>query len=84
MKAKVARKAVRHPKPMRKVTRGKKHAHAAAIPEKKEAVQNVVPEAEMMVETFEAPVEFFEVELQPVVDTIEVFEYSMPGDVDEG
>jgi len=79
MKAKVARKAVRHVKPMRKVTRGKKHAHATAIPEKKEAVQNVAAEPEMMVGAFEAPVEFVEIDQQPEIDMIEVFEVVVPG-----
>lgn len=84
MKAKVARKEVRHAKPVRKITHSKKHAHAAAIPEKKVAVQNVAAEPEVMVGAFEAPVEFVEIDLQPEVDMIEVFEVVVPGGTNEG
>ena len=83
MKTKVARRIVRHAKPVRKVSRGKKHARAAATINKKEALQNVAAETEMIVATFEAPVEFVEVDLEPEVDVIEVFEVAVPGDEDE-
>ena len=33
----------------------------------------------MVVATFEAPVEFVEVDLEPEVDVIEVFEFAVPG-----
>jgi len=80
MKAKVPGKAVRHAKPFRKVTHGKKQARAAAAPNKKEAVENVAAEPELFVATYEAPIEFVEVDLQPEVDVIEVFEVAVPGE----
>ena len=83
MKTKVARKAVRHAKPLRKIARGKKHARPAAAPNKKEEVQNVAAEPEIIATTFEAPVEFVEVDLQPKIDMIEVFEVMVPGGEDE-
>lgn len=83
MKTKVAKKAMHHAKPMRKVARGKKHARAAAIPDKKEAVQNVAIGTETIATTFEAPAEYVEMDLQPEVEVIEVFEFAVPGDVEE-
>jgi hypothetical protein len=83
MKTKVARKAVRHAKQFRKVARGKKHARPAAGPNKG-AVQNVAAKPEMIAATFEAPIEFVEVDLQPEIDMIEVFEVLVPGAEDEG
>ena len=80
MKAKVPGKAVRHAKPFRKVTHGKKQARAAAAPNKKEAVENVAAEPELFVATYEAPIEFVEVDLRPKVDVIEVFEVAVPGE----
>jgi len=79
MKTKVARKAVRHAKPLRKVVRSKKQARAAESINKKETIQTVPAEPEMVVATFEAPVEFVEVDLEPEVDVIEVFEFAVPG-----
>jgi len=84
MKTKVARKTAHHAKPIRKVARGKKHARVAAEPTKKEAVQNVAAEPEMITAQFEAPVEFVEVDLQPEIDMIEIFEVTVPGGQDEG
>ena len=83
MKAKVPGKAVRHAKPFRKVTHGKKQARAAAAPNKKEAVENVAAEPEMFVATYEAPIEFVQVDLQPEVDMIEIFEVTLPGNEGE-
>jgi hypothetical protein len=82
MKAKMARKAVRHAKPMRKSIRGKKHARAAAHASKKEKAPTVPAEQEMIQATFEAPVEFVEVDLEPVVEVFEVYE-SEGGEEDE-
>jgi len=79
MKAKVARKAAHHAKPFRKAARGKKHARPVAATNKKEVVQNVAAEPEMIATTFEAPVEFVEVDLQPEIDMIEIFEVTVPG-----
>lgn len=83
MKTKVARKAAHHAKPIRKAVRGKKHPRPAVAPNKKEEVQNVAAEPEMIAATFEAPVEFVEVDLQPEVDMIEFFEVTVPGGEDE-
>ena len=83
MKAKVARKAVRHAKPMRKSTRGKKRARAKATANKKEMFRNVAAESEMTTATFEAPVEFVELEMEPAVEVIEVFEVEGSGDEEE-
>ncbi len=83
MKTKVARKAVRHAKPHRKVTRGKKQARAAATTNKKETMQNVAAEPEMIAATFEAPVEFEAVDLEPDVEVFEVIEFAVPGNEDE-
>jgi hypothetical protein len=79
MKTKVARKAMRHAKPFRKVTRGKKQARAAATPNKKEVLQNLAAEPEIIAATFEAPIGFVEVDLEPVVDVFEVIEVAVPG-----
>jgi len=83
MKTKVARKAIRHAKPFRKVTHGKKHARAAATPNKKEVLQNVAAEPKIIAATFEAPIEFVEVDLEPVVDVFEVVEVAVRGDEGE-
>jgi hypothetical protein len=79
MKTKVARKAVHHAKPFRKVVRNKKQAHAAETINKKETIQTAPAEPEMVVATFEAPVEFVEFDLEPEVEVIEVFEFAVPG-----
>jgi len=81
MKTKMARKAERHAKPMRKSVRGKKHTRAAAHVSKKETPQPVAVEQEIMEAAFEVPVEFVELELEPVVEVIEVYE-SEGGDDD--
>ncbi len=83
MKTKVARKTVRHAKPIRKVTRGKKQARAAATTNKNETLRNVGAESEMIAAAFESPVEFVAVDLEPVVDVFEVFEVAVPGNDDE-
>ncbi len=79
MKTKVARKAMHHAKPFRKVARGKKQARAAAPINKKETIQTPSAEPEMVVATFETPVEFVEFDLEPEVEVIEVFEFAVPG-----
>lgn len=83
MKTKVARKTVRHAKPIRKGARGKKQARAAAAINKKETKQTVPAEPEMIAATSEAPVEFVEMDLEPVVEVFEVFEVTAPGEEDE-
>ena len=81
MKAKVARKAVRHVKPIRKVAHRKAQARAKAAPEKKEIIENVAAAPQAVPPKFEAPVEvgFVEVELAPGVELIEVFEVEKAG-----
>lgn len=74
MKTKVARKTIRHAKPMRKSTRGKKHARATTHADKNATFQSVPAQPEMIEATFEAPVEFVEVDLEPVVEVFEVYE----------
>jgi hypothetical protein len=74
MKAKAARKEIRHAKPVRKSTRGKRHARAAAHAGKKETLQPVPAQPEMVEATFEAPVGFVEVDLEPVIEVFEVYE----------
>ncbi len=81
MKAKMARKTARHAKPMRKSVRGKKHSRAAAHAGKKETPQPVAVEQEIMEAAFDAPVEFVELDLEPVVEVFEVYE-SEGGDED--
>jgi hypothetical protein len=80
MKTKVARKEMRHAKPFRKVTGGKKHARAAVTHNKKEVLQNVSAEPEIIAATFEAPIEFVAMDLEPVVDVFEVVEVTVAGD----
>ncbi|MGA7796549.1 MAG: hypothetical protein WCA19_26270 [Candidatus Acidiferrales bacterium] len=79
MKTKVARKTTHHAKPFRKVARGKKQARAAETINKKETIQTAPAEPEMVVATFETPVEFVEFDLEPEVEVIEVFEFAVPG-----
>jgi hypothetical protein len=83
MKTKVARKAMRHARPFKKVTGGKKHARAAVTPNKKEVSQNVAAESEIIAATIEAPIEFVAIDLEPVVDVFEVVEVTAPGDKGE-
>lgn len=80
MKTKVARKAMHQAKPFRKVTRGKKHARAVAFTNKKEPIQTAAPETEMVAATYQAPIEFVEVDFEPAVDVFEVIEFAVPGD----
>jgi hypothetical protein len=79
MKTKVARKAMHHAKPFRKVARGKKQTRAAETINKEETMQTARAEPEMVVATFETPVEFVEFDLEPEVEVIEVFEFAVPG-----
>ena len=79
MKTKVARKAVRHAKPHRKVARGKKQAGAVATPNKKETMRNVAFEPKMIAATYESPVEFEAANLEPAVEVFEVIEFAVPG-----
>jgi hypothetical protein len=74
MKTKAARKAIRHTKPVRRSTRGKKHARATAHAGKEETLQPVPAQPEMVEATFESPVEFVEVDLEPVIEVFGVYE----------
>lgn len=80
MKTKVARKAVRHAKPFRKVTRGKKYTRAVAATNEKEPIRAAAPEPQMVAATHQAPIEFVEVDFEPAVDVFEVIEFAVPGD----
>lgn len=78
MKAKVARKHVRHAMPARKHARGKKVVRPTPAPVKKETTEPVAAEPQIIETTvvaFEEPVEF--VVTEPAVDVVEVYELAV-------
>jgi hypothetical protein len=86
MKTKVARKAVRRAKPVKRHTRGKKQARPTAPGIKKETFEPVGAEPQIVESTadlFEAPVEFVLADPEPVVDVVEIFEVAVVGDENE-
>lgn len=74
MKAKVARKAARHVKPMRKSTRGKKHTRATAHAGTKEMTQAAAAQRKILQAIVNPQVEFVEVDMEPQVEIVEVYE----------
>ena len=83
MKAKTARKAVRHAKPRRKNTRARRRAPAGVPSNKKEVVKTVAAGSETTTDAFGVPVEFVALEMEPAVELIEVFEVEGGGNEDE-
>jgi hypothetical protein len=77
MKAKAARKHVRHARPAKRHARARKQVRPVPVPVKKETVEAPAPEPQMVettVAAFEEPVEFVVTAPEPVVDVIEVYE----------
>ncbi|MGD0908391.1 MAG: hypothetical protein ABSA96_12475 [Candidatus Acidiferrales bacterium] len=76
MKTKVARKAMRHAKPMRKRAHTKKPARANTARKTKATFREAVePETiELTEATFAAPVAFVDTDPEPVNEVIEIFE----------
>jgi hypothetical protein len=83
MKAKTARKKIRHAEPAKQHTRVKAPTHPAVAPAKKEIMGPAVPEPQFVETTFatlDGPVEFVIKFPEPVVDVFEVVEIGVAGD----
>jgi hypothetical protein len=85
MKTKVARKAMRRAKPVRKRAHTKKQARANAPKKIRKTFRKAGMEPEIIElteATFEVPVEFIGMDLEPVNEVIEIFEVAE--DADQG